>query len=139
MHSNEPDIFTKHSNEQDTTKGIFTKDMVNKDPVTTKMDLTQEEMDTIDQMMIEIDFFSYPTTYQPKREGDIYAALSSFTVYSIEYHNETGRKFVYWTNQYTPSEDTQYQNLMKLAHLIVEIIQAKPEYQDLPEPSAAYA
>ena len=44
MHSNELDTFTKHSNELDTFKGIFTKDMVNKDPVTTKLDLTQDEL-----------------------------------------------------------------------------------------------
>ncbi len=87
----------KHPNELDTFKGIFTKDMVNKDPVTTKLDLTQEEMDTIHRMMVEIDFFSYPTAFHPKLEGDIYSMQTPFTVYYIEYHNETGTKIVYWT------------------------------------------
>jgi hypothetical protein len=89
-------------------------------------------------MLIEIEFFSYPTTYQPKLEDDIYSSSSSFIAYSLEYHSETGRKFVYWSSQFTPSEDTQYQNLMELATLIVEMIQVKPEYQDLPEPTAGY-
>ena len=128
----------KHPNELDTLKGIFTKDMVNKDPVTINLDLTQEEIDTIHRLFTEIDFFSYPTTYQPKLESDIYSHSSSFIVYSLEYHNETGRKFVYWTSQYTLSEDIRYQNLMELATLIIEMIQVKPEYQDLPEPTAGY-
>jgi hypothetical protein len=128
----------KHPNELDTFKGIFTKDMVNKDPVTTKLDLTQEEMDTIHRMIVEIDFFSYPTALHRKLEGDIYSSSSSFMVYSIEYHNGTGRKFVYWTSQYTPPKDLHYQNLKELANLIIEIIQAKPEYQKLPKPTAGY-
>ena len=36
-------------------------------------------------------------------------------------------------------EDTQYKNLRELAHLIIEIIQAKPEYQELAKPKAGYA
>jgi len=129
----------KHPNELDTFKGIFTKDMVNKDPVTTKLDLTQEEMDTIHRMMVEIDFFSYPKAFHPKLEGDIHSTQTPFTVYYIEYHDESGTKVVYWTTQYTSPEDTQYQNLKELAYLIIEMIQTKPEYQELPEPTAGYA
>jgi len=76
--------------------------MVNKDPVTTKLDLTQDELDTIYQKMVDIDFFSYPKGYHPKLEGDIVSTQTPFTVYYIEYHNENGTKVVYWTTQYTP-------------------------------------
>jgi len=129
----------KHPNELNTFKGIFTKDMVNKDPVTTKLDLTQDELDTIYQKMVDIDFFSYPNWFHPKIEGDIHSTQTPFTGYYLEYHNETGTKVVYWTTQYSAPEDTQYQNLKELAHLIIEIIQAKPEYKKLPEPTAGYA
>jgi hypothetical protein len=129
----------KHPNELDTFKGIFIKDMVNKDPVMTKLDLTQEEMDTIHRMMVEIDFFSYPEWFHPKIEGDIISTQTPFTGYYLEYHNESGTKVVYWTTQYTALEDTQYQNLKELALLIIEILQAKPEYKKLPEPTAGYA
>jgi hypothetical protein len=87
----------KHPNELDTFKGIFTKDTVDKDPVTTKLDLTQDELDTIYQKMVDIDFFSYPKGYHPKPEGDTVSTQTPFTVYYIEYHNENGTKVVYWT------------------------------------------
>ena len=77
----------KHQNELDTLKGIFTKDMVNKDPVTTKLELTQEEMDTTYLMMVKIDFFSYPKSFHPELEGNIVTMQTQFPVYYMEYHN----------------------------------------------------
>ena len=132
---------SKHLNELDTFKGKFTKDMVNKNPVTIKMDLTHEEMDTIHRMILEIDFFSYPKQFQPepKLEGELLSYSTPFTVYYLEHHNESGTKVVYWTTTYDAPKDIQYQNLNELAHLIVDIIQAKPEYQMLLDPSAGYA
>ena len=131
----------KHPNELDTFKGKFTKDMVNMEPVWVRLDFTQEEMDTINRKMAEIDFFSYPKKFQPKPEleGEIFSQRSPFTVYYIEYHNESGTKVVYWTTARGAPDDIQYQNLNELARLIVGIIQAKPEYQMLLDPSAGYA
>ena len=139
MHSNELDTFTKHSNELDTFKGIFTKDMVNKDPVTTKLDLTQDELEAIYQKMVDIDFFSYPKIYYPKEEGSVIGSTEPFLTYYLEYLNETGSKVVLWDTQFVAPEDIQYKNLRDLAQLIIEIIQAKPEYQKLPKPTAGYA
>ncbi len=129
----------KNPNVLDTFKGTFTKDMVNKEPAWTKLDLRQDELDTIYQKMVEIDFFSYPKGFQPKLEGDIIGMTTPFSVYYLEYQNETGTKIVSWNTQYIAPGDTQYKNLKELAHLIIEIIQAKPEYQALPEPTAGYA
>ena len=129
----------KHPNELDTFKGKFTKDMVNMEPVWVLLDFTQDEMGTIDRKMAEIDFFSYPKRYQPKREGEIISQQTPFTAYYLEYHNESGKKVVYWTTSWDAPEDVQYQDLNELAHLIFDIIQAKPEYQILLDPSAGYA
>jgi len=129
----------KNPNELDTVRGYFRKDMVNKDPAWTKMDLTQDELDTIYQKMVDIDFFSYPKGFQPKLEGEVIGITTPFTVYYLEYQNETGTKVVYWNTQYVVPKDPQYDNLKELAHLIIEIIQAKPEYQKMPKPTAGYA
>ena len=128
-----------HPNELDTIRGYFQKDMVNKEPAWTKMDLTQDELDTIYQKMVDIDFFLYPKGFQPKLEDDGFGITTPFSVYYLEYHNETGSKVVYWNTQYIAPKDTQYTNLKELAHLIIEIIQAKPECQKMPEPTAGYA
>ena len=114
---------SKHSEELDTFKGTLTKD-TGEGSVITDLDLTQEEIDSIHLLLNEIDFFTYPTTYPPKHEGDTYTLRTSFTVYSLEFRNETTRKFVYWTHL-TSTEDAKYQNLMDLATLIVEMIQIK--------------
>ncbi len=131
----------EHPNELDTIKGKFTKDMVNMEPVWIRLDFTQEEMDTINRKMAEIDFFSYPKKFQPepKLEGELLSQRTPFTVYYIEHHNESGTKVVYWTTARGAPDDIQFQNLNELAHLIVDIIQAKPEYQMLLDPSAGYA
>ncbi len=134
--SPDPDTFTKHSNELDTFKGIFTKDMVNEDPALIMMDLTQDELDAIYQKMFEIDFFSYPESFHPTFEGSVIGSTDPFLAYYLEYQNETGSKVVYWDTQFVAPEDTQYKNLRELAHLIIEIIQAKPEYKELSEPTA---
>lgn len=127
----------KHLNELDTFKGIFTKDMVNKEPAWTKLDLTREELDIIYQKMVEIDFFSLPKDFQPKLE-DVIVEVSPVSTYYLEYKDETQTKIVQWNIKYDAPEDIQYQNLKKLAHLIIEIIQVKPEYQELPEPTLGY-
>ncbi len=131
----------EHPNELDTFKGKFTKEKVNMEPVWIRLDFTQEEMDTINRKMAEIDFFSYPKRFQPepKLEGELLSQRTPFTVYYLEYHNESGTKVVYWTTTYDAPKDIQYQNLNELAHLIVDIIQAKPEYKMLLDPSAGYA
>jgi hypothetical protein len=112
---------------------------VNKDPVKTELDLTQYELDRIYQKMIDIEFFSYPRGFHPKLEGDVIGEVTPFSIYYLEYRDGSRTKVVQWNTRYWAPEDTKYENLKELAHLIIEIIQAKPEYKKLPEPSAGYA
>lgn len=128
----------KHLNELNTFKGIFTKDMVNKEPVLTKLDFTQKEIDTIYDKMVDIDFFSYPRAFHPKLEGDVIGELTPFAIFYLEYRDGSRIKVVQWNTKYWAPEDTEYQNLKELASLIIELIQDKPEYQKLPEPTAGY-
>lgn len=127
----------KHMNELDTFRGIFIMDMVNKDPVRTRMNLTQEELNTIYQKMVDIEFFTYPNVYNPKL-GDIQGKVTPFFIYYLEYEDETGTKVVQWNDEHYAPGDTKYNKLKKLSRLIMEIIQARPEYQKLPEPTAVY-
>jgi hypothetical protein len=129
----------KHMNELNTLKGFFIKDMVNKEPAWTKLDFTQEEMDTIYDKMVDIDFFSYPIGFHPKLEGDIIGEATPFSIYYLEYRDKSRTKIVQWNDKYWAPEDTDYQNLKELARLIIELIQDKPEYKKLPEPTAGYA
>jgi hypothetical protein len=128
----------KHMNELNTSKGIFTKDMVDKDPVKTNLDLNQDELDTIFKKMVEIDFFSYPRNYQPQREGDVHGYTTPSSIYYLEFKDDTGTKIVQWSDKYYVPDDAGYEKLMELADQIIDIIEAKPEYKKLPKPTAAY-
>lgn len=127
-----------YPNELNTFIGSFRKDMVNKAPVWTRLDLSQEELDTIYQKIVEIDFFSYPRGFNPTLEGEVIGTMSHFSNYYLEYQNETGTKIVQWNSQYWAPNDTRYQNLFELSSFIQDIIEAKPEYQRLPKPTAGY-
>jgi len=126
-------------NRLDTFRGQFKKDMVNKAPALTRLDFTQEEMDAIYRMMVEIDFFSYPTNYQPTLKGEVIGDTDPHTVYYLEYHSESGKKVVRWNDQYHSTGDPKFHDLNQLARLIIYTIESKPEYQRLPEPTAGYA
>jgi hypothetical protein len=112
--------------------------MVSKAPVSTRLDLTQEEMDTIYEKMVDIKFFSYPEAFQPKL-SDFITESTPFMVYYLEYRDGDQIKIVRWNTKYVVPEDMKYQELQDLANLIIDMIEDKPEYQKLHEPYGGYA
>ncbi len=88
--------------------------------------------------MVDIDFFSYPRFFHPKLEGDVIGEVTPFSIFYLEYRDGSRVKVVQWNTRYWAPEDTEYQNLKELASLIIELIQDKPKYQKLPEPTAGY-
>jgi len=132
-------IGAKYPNELDTLNGSFAKDMVRGRPAWTRLDLSQEELDIIYQRLVDIDFFSYPRFFYPTLEGDIRGAGTPFSVYYLEYINETGTKIVQWDTKFSAPKDTRYKNLKELGGFIKALILAKPEYQRLPKPRGGYA
>ena len=90
------------------------------------------------QKMIDIDFFSYPRGFNPTLEGEVIGVPSHFSNYYLEFRNESGTKIVQWSSRYWAPNDNQYQNLFELSGLIQDLIEAKPEYQRLPTPTAGY-
>ena len=126
-------------NELNTFRGSFTRDMVMGSPITVKLCLTREDLDRIYLKMVEIDFFSYPDVFQIPLSGDIKGGASHWDTYYLMVQNGTKVKTVRWDNRYFISVNEEHGNLMELASLIWEIIEAKPEYQRMPEPRAGYA
>jgi hypothetical protein len=125
-------------NELNTLKGTYTKDMVNKPPITTKLQLTQDELESIHLKALEIDLFDYPWTIHTMPKGDIIGMITPYSTYYVEVWNGTTKNAVVWNNKYD-TENEKYYDLMELVHLIIEIILSHPEYQKLPEPTAGYA
>jgi hypothetical protein len=125
-------------NTLDTFQGTFTKDMVTDPAITIDFTLTAEEMDSINQKMVEIDFFSYPDIFSVTvPEGETKTEVSPYATYyfKVEYDGKT--KELLWNDKYVNS-DAQADKLKELIYLIRDIIEMKPEYMVLPEPSSGY-
>jgi hypothetical protein len=124
-------------NELNTLKGTYTKDMVNKPPITTKLQLTQEELDSIYLKALEIDLFNYPWTIRTMPKGDIIGERTPYSTYYLEVWNGTAKNAVVWNDKYD-TENEKYFDIMELVRLIIEVILSHHEYQKLPEPTAGY-
>lgn len=127
----------EHANELDTFNESFVKDMVNEAPVWTNMELSSEELDVILKKMADIDFISYNRVFTPKR-ATIGGEQTPFSHYYLEYRDETVTKIVQWNDRYYAPGNVRYNNLKELSRLIIKIVEAQPEYQELPEPTAFY-
>jgi len=128
-------------NELNTFQGTYTKDMILADPVTTNLSLTPDEMDVISKKMIEIDFFSYPKDFKiVVPEGESYRIVhpSSSYYFRVEYQSEVTE--LTWDNKdfFVFYKDEKADRLVELIKLIIKIIEARKEYQELPPPAGRY-
>ena len=82
--------------------------------------------------MIQVNFFSYPDTF--KYPGDI---MRPFSTYKFFVETDTIQKNLYWEDEiHTPNQDAD--KLRDLINFIIDIIESKQEYQELPTPRGGY-
>ena len=121
----------------DTFGGTYTKDMIVDAPITIKMSLNAEEVNRIEAKLKVIGFFV--SDYKQLLPGGF--VIGEATPYSTYYlkvrYNGTQVRELRWSNQYVYMNDDA-NSLNELSRLIESIIEAKPEYQSLPEPRAGY-
>lgn len=123
----------------DTGRGTFTKDMLLGSPLTVPFRLTDDEMARIARKMEEIDFFSYPSAFEPETPSGNhpFPPVGMEPTYRFEVRTDSGTKAVEWTVEWLPSGG-RARDLLDLATLIRTIITSKPEYKALPEPEGGY-
>jgi hypothetical protein len=125
-----------------TFDSTFTKDLVQKGFVTTKMALTPAEKDAIYRKMMDIDIFSYPDVFEPVTNN---VPGGSFTPhggipsvsYSFRIQADGKTKEIYW-NYIMDTRSEKSIKLLELIEQIRQIIISKPEYKALPESEGAY-
>ena len=127
-------------NELNTFEGTYTRDMVMDPSITVNLSLTEEELDRIYQKMVEIDFFDYPDRFSvsvlPSESVGMVTPYSSY-YFKVEY--DSGIKEVWWDAEIINiHENEKADRLRGLIKLITDIIEAKEEYQRLPEPTSGY-
>ena len=106
-------------NELNTFKGTYTKDVANKPPITTKLQLTQEKLDSIYLKTLKIDLFNCPWTIRTMPKGDIIGERPSYSTYYLETCNGTTTNAVVWNNKYTNTENERFFDLMEIVRLII--------------------
>jgi len=116
-----------------TSAGTYTKDLIQDPSVTIKLKLTEQEMDTIWRLIQENEFYTLEEQYPPRA-----SAVQPEYKYSLYVHAEG-----YPDRELTMS-DIRYNyepneaEFLKITKKIVSIIESKPAYKKLPEPTGGY-
>jgi hypothetical protein len=125
-------------NELNTFSGTYTKDMIMEPSITANMTLSQQELDIISRKMIEIDFIDYPDIFSIEvAPGEAVGQRIPYPSYffRVEYNSQV--KELFWEDKII-NESEEADRLRELIRLIIDIIEAKEEYQNLPSPKGGY-
>ncbi len=125
-------------NRLDTFNGTFTKDMIMEPSIKVKLSLSEEELDSIYQKMMEIDFFNYPDRFSvtvPPGESTIIVTPYESYYFKVRYGSRV--KELWWEDE-IKNENIEADRLRELIELIWSIVQSKEEYKKLPPPKGGY-
>ena len=121
-------------NELKTFEATYTKDMVMNPPITVNLALSHEELDSIYQKMVAIDFFSYPDKFSfSVPPGDVVVMVTPFLGYYFKVEHDFRTKELWWEDEIT-NEDEKAKKLRELIKFIRDIVESKEEYKKLPPP-----
>jgi hypothetical protein len=121
-----------------TINGTYTWDMVIGQSVTINMTLTEDDLDRILRKMIEINFFDFPEVFVVPRK-DVYGYVEPFDRYRFFVEYRGFKKSVKWdAEEIYRKRNNEATALKELCDLIIEIIESKPEYKNLPKPRGGY-
>jgi hypothetical protein len=124
----------------DTKAGTLIHDPIDgTPPLTIDLKITESEKELVFKKIIEMDFFNFPSIFTVP-QGEIrgiqipYSTTHLTITYNSEFHSVT------WTNEVLMAADyLEGQNLKQLTNLILEIIESKPAYREIPEPNVGCA
>jgi len=125
-------------NELNTYRGTYTKDMVMEGTITARLCLTYEELTEIFDKAVEINFFNYPKKPIPSSDG-VKSSISHMYRHILEISNGTHKNTVQWYSVGLERIDEWHNNIIDLSKFISDIVESKPEYQDLPKLTSGYA
>jgi hypothetical protein len=124
-------------NELNTFQNTYTKDLILDGTVTAPFVLSDAESEQIKDKMFEIEFFSYPDTFVAVRTDTIVGYVTPHLTYDFEVRHNSSVKRLYWDDGFI-TNDQRATRLRELIRLIQNIIEAKPEYQQLPPARGGY-
>ena len=117
-----------------TSAGTYTKDLILDPPITTKLTLTERELDTIWHLIQENGFYTLE-----EQSGARAHSIAPEYKYTLIVHAEGyPEKEITMTDLYTLNHDNEEAFFM-ITKKIVSIIESKPAYKALPDPRGGYA
>jgi len=127
-------------NELNTFEGTYTRDMISDPSITVPLSLAEEEQDRIYKKMVEINFFDYPEKFSlTVAPGESVGMVTPYMTYYFRVEYDSRIKEVRWEDEIINiNENEKADKLRELIKLITDIIEAKEEYQRLPEPTSGY-
>lgn len=122
----------------DTRAGTFTKDMITDPSITTELDLTRDETETIWKYIHRNHFYGLSEQIpenEDERSSVVPHVTYRLTVWAEGYEN----KSVVFSDVSTGGYSLEERRFLRIANKIIDLIESKPEYKALPEPSGGYA
>ncbi len=127
-----------NGNKIDTVKGEVTKDLVGDPDRTIRVRLTREEMDRILERFDELRLFEIREPAPETDSGIVWPMAPSISIRFEVTANGVVKRFA-WAGQSTLNTSSQEWRRLRLALGFVRgIVEARPEYRRLPQPSGAY-
>jgi hypothetical protein len=104
------------------------------EPITIPVTLTDEQMMTIYQKMVAIDFFSYPETFRIAYDvNGVVGIQTPAPDYRIKVRNGELTHSVFWRDEIFEPTNREADQLRELIQIIMQVIKTNPDIQNLPE------
>jgi hypothetical protein len=123
-------------NEIDSFHDAFTKDLVLDGTVTTKLVLSEAQLDSIEARLLSIDIFSYPDTFV-SQHGDTVASVTPYSTYILKVTLDGRSKNVFWEDAII-SPDERAARLRDAFAVIRTLIESTAEFKRLPPARGGY-
>lgn len=124
----------------DTFNDTYTRDMIVEPDVTIPLSVSDSEMATIYQKMVEIGLFNYPEVFAiPTPKRGIVGIVTPATQYRITVRNGDLTKSLSWLDEIIDPKMPEADKLRELFQLIIKIIEEQPDFKKLPERKAGCA
>ena len=124
-------------NELNTFADTFTKDLILDGTVMVSFHLPAADLDSIEAKMEQINFFSYPDTFRVTSRDSIRCFIMPYCTYDFKVASRSRVKTLFWEDAIV-ANDPQATKLRELIMLIREIVESKPEYQQLRSARGGY-
>ena len=113
----------------DTFENTYRTAIYDGEPITIPVTLTDEQMMTIYQKMVAIDFFSYPETFRILNGT---AMVTPAPEYRIKVRNGELTHSVFWVDEIFEPTNREADQLRELIQIIMRVIETHPDIQNLP-------